>query len=176
MLLYIGKYLSVSVGSCKFKLCSNVYFNVLILDAMPYKIVQTIEKGKSVLTAVPESWEQDGVLKWPKKVKEERLKVSEDSCPLDDWWKFNCIVKRKDIISYDAAQREINRMCMYSDTETCASDLENNIPAAQTKQNKKRAIIQTVPTPLEDFNDVALECSLVSYLIFMCFSELLIKL
>lgn len=42
---------------------------------MPYKIVQTIERGKAVLVAVPQQWEQDGILYWPRKNSEKCKKI-----------------------------------------------------------------------------------------------------
>lgn len=84
---------------------------------MPYKIVQTIENGKALLTAVPSQWEKEGVLQWPKK-KFEKLRKNEESLPNEKWIMMNCIVKRTNL-TLQEAEDEINDMCKNSDTESC---------------------------------------------------------
>ena len=82
---------------------------------MPFKIVQTIERGRSVLTAVPYEWESNGILCWPKKYK--KLRKIEDSKPEPNWKKINCIVERSNLHSFREAELEIDAMSSYSDTE-----------------------------------------------------------
>lgn len=76
---------------------------------MSFKIVETIEKGKYVLTAVPTSWENQGNLRWPK-IKSEKLRRDPFSIPEDTWRSMNCIVKRKNIMSFEEAETELRAM------------------------------------------------------------------
>lgn len=87
---------------------------------MPFKIVNTIEKGKSVLTTVPNEWEKDGHLYWPRinSMKADKLRRSEYSKPEEDWKITNCILKRQNLKSFDVAEFEVEKMCPNSDTET----------------------------------------------------------
>lgn len=127
---------------------------------MPYKIVQTLEKGKSVLTSIPDTWENDGILMWPKKLSE-KLRKNEKNYPQDDWLKSNCIVKRRNISTYEEAEQEVENMCKYSDTEQF-DDTENEDPCPP-KRKKRQHKIQPIPF-LEDFNSFAEECIPVSSL------------
>lgn len=88
---------------------------------MPYKIVKTFEKGKSKLSAVPSNWEIDGVLYWPK-YNENKLKRIENSCPEHNWRKINCKVKRSDFLTFHEAEKELDKMCKKSETETDTED------------------------------------------------------
>ncbi|XP_053601036.1 uncharacterized protein LOC128669862 [Plodia interpunctella] len=74
---------------------------------MPFKIVQTLEKGKPVLTAVPHEWEKDGTLFWPKNQADKLIKV-EDIYPEDNWIPIVCELKRDNLKSYGEAQAEVN--------------------------------------------------------------------
>ncbi|CAH0407025.1 unnamed protein product [Chilo suppressalis] len=86
---------------------------------MPYKIVSTIEKGKSVLTAVTSAWENDGRLFWPllSAIKVDKLRRIEHSEPEKDRTILNCIVKRRNMNTFDRAELEIENMCYNSDSE-----------------------------------------------------------
>ncbi|XP_049693944.2 uncharacterized protein LOC126054091 isoform X3 [Helicoverpa armigera] len=87
---------------------------------MPFKIVQTIEKGNIVLTCVPHQWESDGVLYWPRKQTQSqtsKLQKDEGSWPDESWEKINCAVKRRSIKTYQNAIHEIDIMSNNSDTE-----------------------------------------------------------
>lgn len=87
---------------------------------MPFKIVSTIEKGRSVLTTVPSDWEKEGFLFWPRlaRIKVEKLRRSMHSKPEEDWKVVNCILKRRHLITFENAELELERMCSNSDTET----------------------------------------------------------
>lgn len=125
---------------------------------MPYKIIQTQEKGRSVLTSIPISWENDGILFWPKKYAE-KLKMNDQNTAQDNWLKSACILKRKDISTYGEAEKEIELMCNQSDTEQ-NDDTENEDPCTIKKRKKQSKIITSFYE--EDFNDLAQQCIVVS--------------
>lgn len=63
---------------------------------MPFKVVQTIQKGKIVLAYVPQQRECNGKLYWSKKYKHlKKLQKDEHSQPDQTWNQFECVVKRK---------------------------------------------------------------------------------
>ncbi|XP_063386914.1 uncharacterized protein LOC134672895 [Cydia fagiglandana] len=92
---------------------------------MPYKIVKTYEKGVTQLTAVPSTWEEDGVLRWPR-YNENKLRRIEGSLPDNSWRKINCQVKRSNLITFLKAEQEVDKMCKYSETETDADEQDLN--------------------------------------------------
>ncbi|RVE41708.1 hypothetical protein evm_013639 [Chilo suppressalis] len=105
---------------------------------MPFKIVQTIEKGEIVLTCVPHQWESSGVLYWPRKQKQSltrKLQKDEGSQPDDTWAQINCAVKRRNIKTYQDAINEIDIMSNKSETETEIEDVSA----------KKRRMCSDVP-------------------------------
>ncbi|KAL4702371.1 hypothetical protein ACJJTC_018283 [Scirpophaga incertulas] len=113
---------------------------------MPYKIVQTIEKGRPVLTAVPDGWEINGTLFWPKK--HEKLRRIEYSKPETNWRPINCILKRSNLSSFSQAEHEINSMSNASDTET------DNDNVSHTKNHNK----MNISNFQQAFNDMARQC------------------
>lgn len=72
-----------------------------MISDMPYKIVQTIEKGRAVLTSIPDTWGNSGILLWPKKQSDKlkKMKKNEKNYPQDNWVKSSCIVKRRNLLS-----------------------------------------------------------------------------
>ena len=123
---------------------------------MPYKVVLTIEKGKSVLTSVPESWEKNGILFWPPKNATEKIK--QEAYPQDDWKSINCVVKRKNVVTFENAEEEIDRMCEHSDTEYI--ETADEMPSKKRLKKKKAKI--SISSTQPDFNDQAQECIKVS--------------
>lgn len=121
---------------------------------MPYKIVQTVEKGKSVLTSIPDTWEDNGILKWPKK-KAEKLKKNDNNGPDNSWLKSRCTVTLY-IESYEEAEKEIERMCDYSDTEPYA-DTENE-DLGPAKQKRRHHKLQPTTFHNKNFDNLAQEC------------------
>ncbi|RVE41713.1 hypothetical protein evm_013644 [Chilo suppressalis] len=113
---------------------------------MPYKIVQTIEKGRPVLTAVPDGWEISGTLFWPKK--HEKLRRIEHSKPETNWRPINCILKRSNLSSFSQAEQEIDSMSNASDTET------DNDNVSHTRNHNKKNISKFQ----QAFNDMARQC------------------
>lgn len=112
---------------------------------MPFKVVQTMERGRLRLTAVPDRWEQNGILFWPK-TKQEKLRRQENCDPDSTWTTINCIVKRTNLRTFKDAENEIDIMSDRSDTET---------------DNEHR--FQTKNVELTDFNKMAQELVEVSF-------------
>lgn len=85
---------------------------------MPYKIVQTREKGQTKLAIIPTSWEKNGKLWWPPKKLEYRLTKDEQSKPdKKEWTLMDCILKRNNIQTYEHANAELLTMEENSDTD-----------------------------------------------------------
>lgn len=97
----------------------------IFFQTMPFKIVQTVEKGRPRLSIVPSVWEDSGKLFWPtEKVKNRaRLAKDENSFPSPNWDILDCVVKRSYVATYAEAQTELRIMENYTDTdnETSAS-------------------------------------------------------
>lgn len=86
---------------------------------MPFKIVQTIEDSQICLSIVPYSWEEDGLLYWPKKNRllTYKLQKQENSVPDKlSWEKMTCI-KKREVSTFEEGEREISKMEKVSDTE-----------------------------------------------------------
>ena len=98
---------------------------------MPFKVVQTTEKGGTCLTVVPARWEQNGVLLWPKKSAVAKLLHDENSVPAANWERINCVNKRV-FNDREAAEEEIRKMESASDTE--ADENLVFIPPTQVKR------------------------------------------
>lgn len=117
--------------------------------SMSFKIVETMEKGKYVLTTVPKSWENQGHLRWPK-LKSEKLRRDPYSTPEDNWRSMSCVVKRINIMSFEEAESELRAMSDVSDT-----DQDTQHKPSKHKNTKT------------DFNKAAHQCfetqALVSY-------------
>lgn len=84
---------------------------------MPFKIVLTKERGKFQLTIVPDKWEQNTILHWPKRRVEELIE-QDLSCPDDSWLTMKCQDKRTGLISEQSAEAELTTMLLESDTDT----------------------------------------------------------
>lgn len=111
---------------------------------MPYKIIETIERGRRLIVSVPSLWESDGNLYWPKK-NVISLKKNEKSAPQSDWKCLPCILKRDNILNYKTAEEEIALMSDFTDTD----EKENECP------RKK-------PLTEYNFNNLATKCIQVS--------------
>lgn len=106
-------------------MCKINFFSVILWNKMPYKIVQTLERGKLRLSIVPSSWEDKGNLWWPpKKILEKSIR-DDQSKPTKDWKLMNCILKRNNIPTYQQADNELSIMEQNSDT-----DVQDNVAAA----------------------------------------------
>lgn len=115
---------------------------------MPFKIVQTVENGELCLCVVPALWEQNGILSWPKKMAVARLCLDENSCPNSNWEKMNCVLKRE-LCSYAAAHKELDRMESIPDTE---ADDVGVVPSKPRKVRRKNENKKT-SNVVKDFNE-----------------------
>lgn len=115
---------------------------------MPFKVVQTIERGETCLTVVPSSWEENGILHWPRKNAVAKLSLEEYSEPSPKWEKINC-VKKREFRTRIEAERELERMESLSDTE-----VDETIPPPPPK--KARPETSGNNNIVKDFNDVFL--------------------
>lgn len=100
---------------------------------MPFKIIQTTERGKAILCVVPSLWEAKGVLWWPpKKMPYKKIIKDELSKPNKKEWRLmSCILKRDNIRTYELAEAELAIMETNSDT-----DVNDNEPRVAVVQNK----------------------------------------
>lgn len=115
---------------------------------MPYKIVQTIERGETCLTVIPSGWEENGILHWPKKNAVAKLSLEEFSRPSPKWERINC-VKKREFKTRAEAESELEKMECVSDTE--ADDTSHPPPS-------KKVCPETSQTgnTIKDFNDLFL--------------------
>lgn len=121
---------------------------------MPFKIVQTVEKGELCLCVVPSRWEQDGVLHWPKKTALARLCQDESSSPFPNWDKMDCVLKRE-LPTYSAAQKEMDRMESITDTEMEDSET----PPPKATKVRRRILEKKSCGVAKDFNKFLPEVS-----------------
>ncbi|XP_069363481.1 uncharacterized protein [Maniola hyperantus] len=90
---------------------------------MPFKVVQTTERGKICISAVPSGWERNGVLSWPPNSQLGMIR-DEKSKPKSTWKHLPCIVKRH-FSTYEEASNEANKM--ESETDTDQEESRNTI-------------------------------------------------
>lgn len=89
---------------------------------MSFKVVQTRESGKNLLTIVPHLWEKDGYVKWPKGGHQIPLKdfkamtIDCNSAPCAEWATVKCRLKRSNL-KYEEAVAETKSMSDESDTD-----------------------------------------------------------
>lgn len=85
-----------------------------------FKIVQTQERGKTLLSIVPHLWEKDNNLYWPPlniKPKELDLMLKDEhSVPLLNWTVYPCTLKR-DKLTMQQALQESKAMFAEFDTD-----------------------------------------------------------
>lgn len=123
-------------------------------SSAPYfKIVQTSNKGKFELCAIPSAWEQNGTLKWPpidsKKSKaalKATAKLLEDanSVPRSDWREFKCVLKRTNIPTSEVAEAEIDVMMRESDTSCNESHTKRMPPPSTTSSRLPKRQVTTI--------------------------------
>ncbi|XP_061716896.1 uncharacterized protein LOC133524770 [Cydia pomonella] len=99
---------------------------------MPFKVIQTMERGCLRLTTVPEQWEKNGTLFWPK-TNAEKLRRRENCYPDPTWRTFNCILKRSHLPIFKDAENQIDAMSDRSDTET-ENEYRNNSLSVTTQR------------------------------------------
>ncbi|KAB0805303.1 hypothetical protein PPYR_02273 [Photinus pyralis] len=114
---------------------------------MPFKIVQTVEPGRRVpsLSVVPAAWEQGNILYWPNSKKLSFIKTlieDGDSQPQEGWLVQDCVKKRDNLLSYAAAELEVEEMTRCTDSDVDTLDMP-------TKRRIKRKEV-----PQFDYNDL----------------------
>ncbi|KAL4714559.1 hypothetical protein ACJJTC_006605 [Scirpophaga incertulas] len=114
---------------------------------MPYKIVQTIERGKTILVIVPYLWEENGNLWWPPKKTQCKLIKDEQSKPDQKEWRLmGCILKRNNIRTYQLAEAELSLMEENSDTDV--NDAGMNASRTTLVQNQEVMKFETIANNL----------------------------
>lgn len=119
---------------------------------MPFKIVQTLEKGRPRLCIVPSIWEEDGKLFWPTENIKNRSRLARDetSFPSPNWDILDCAVKRNDIKTYMAAEHEIQIMENHTDTDNETSAI--TCYELQSNMNNFESIVQNLVSKLRCFS------------------------
>lgn len=103
---------------------------------MPFKIVQTVEDGEVCLSIVPSTWEINGVLRWPKKLRlANKLSHMEYSQPDSSWDRMMCL-KKRELNTRKEAEDELSLMELHSDTENEESHPSKRICRTAKDQNK----------------------------------------
>lgn len=121
-----------------------------------YKIVETIENGERNIAAVPAVWEHSGKLMWPPDNIFQKVMKNVSAPPgnTDDGWKeFDCIVKRRDIISYSEARKQLKAMSDESDTST--SDFPS-LTKQRIRSAAARKIVLTADSSRLDYNELVI--------------------
>lgn len=110
---------------------------------MPLKIIQTFEKGNTVLTCVPHQWDRNGVLYWPRKRQQShKLQKDEGSQPDGTLHRLNCTVKRWNIKTYqDAIDILVNYSTYQSDVCTT---ITNRYFMKRTKQRTSWRVVELI--------------------------------
>lgn len=75
---------------------------------MPFKIVQTTERGANKLFIVPSGWESQRQVRFPKKPNEAAFVRNENSKPRTEWPVLPCKVKRTGFLTYADAEEELS--------------------------------------------------------------------
>uniref|UniRef100_A0A1B0DGN7 DUF4806 domain-containing protein n=1 Tax=Phlebotomus papatasi TaxID=29031 RepID=A0A1B0DGN7_PHLPP len=119
---------------------------------MPFKVIKTIEDGEELISAIPDGWEQKGILWWPagpsatgKKL--EKLRSNEHTVPDNSWNKMPCVLKKGNISTYREAlllEKKLNDV----NTEN-----ENDIINPPALSNRRTRM----ETHVLDFNELITE-------------------
>ncbi|CAH0407519.1 unnamed protein product [Chilo suppressalis] len=123
-------------------------FILLQIFVMPFKVIQTIENGQLKLTAVPDQWEHNNILFWPKKAAE-KLRRQENSPPSISWDTMPCHVKRTNLRTFQEAVDEIDAMSDRSETETDQEGYQqtgrkkDNLLAAKSFNDEAKTLVNS---------------------------------
>lgn len=123
--------------------CANFYGNHGNFR-MSFKILQTNEQNKDYLSIVPHLWEVNGFVKWPAKSQMNTksfipLVKNPDSVPDANWTSHKCVVKRRDVATYELAEIQVDQM---SD-QTDSSEVDSlNMPAPSRDVIKRRSVMR----------------------------------
>ncbi|KAB0801507.1 hypothetical protein PPYR_05861 [Photinus pyralis] len=117
-----------------------------------FKIVQTIEDNLKVLTAVPQSWEKNGILFWPPGPGKKAYTLRKDASNLPNlntWTKTKCQIKRDNILTLKEALHQEKILAEFEDTED-----EENYRLCKTI-NRLHPVMKTIA--VDDFNHLMTE-------------------
>lgn len=89
------------------------------------------------MLAVPSTWENNNILKYPRKNITKYLKIG-TSIPEHDWKQIKCDVKRRELLSYETAEYVLQEMVNHTDTE---DDTTNSATSKQSKPELNMNII-----------------------------------
>lgn len=107
---------------------------------MPFKIVQTEERGTHYLEIVLDHWENDGISFWPKTGLSRRHKDdSVSNRPDDSFLEVPCKLKRGNIESFEKAKNILEVMQQNDDTDN--NDCDTSV--TKSVQMKKGTNITT---------------------------------
>lgn len=107
-----------------------------------FKIVQTKESGSKKLTIIPQAWEKNERLKWPKsgsisQTKFNKLLMDPNSVPPVEWNEYKCTLKRANLSMADA-KLQLNEMFAQSDTHPSSDSEMMKPPPSQPQSIAKR--------------------------------------
>ncbi|KXJ82675.1 hypothetical protein RP20_CCG012097 [Aedes albopictus] len=107
-----------------------------------FAVVQTQEAQGPMLSVVPHQWVQKDGLLWPNK-NAHTLSKDASSKPSHTWTKIPCVVKKKNIATYEKAQQEAAEL---SGLSTDTSDF--------APRKKQKRVHKSQPAQGYDFNDM----------------------
>uniref|UniRef100_A0A1B0GNF8 Uncharacterized protein n=1 Tax=Phlebotomus papatasi TaxID=29031 RepID=A0A1B0GNF8_PHLPP len=119
---------------------------------MGWKVVKTIEDGRSLITAVPDSWEQDGLLFWPPPELGaiEKLRLNLTIVPDKSWAIYNCEVKAQRIETFRDAKK-LEKMLSNIETENEEDFMLDYRQKKRKKIEPKMSLAQKRPSDLHVF-------------------------
>uniref|UniRef100_A0A6P7H0C8 Uncharacterized protein LOC114348760 n=1 Tax=Diabrotica virgifera virgifera TaxID=50390 RepID=A0A6P7H0C8_DIAVI len=106
-----------------------------------FKIVETIEAGRSVLTVVPHKWIKNKILFWPPKNVKNLIK-DVNSTPDITWNKIICRIKRNYYKNRIAAETELLEMSGGSATSSTDSEVLGEMKEKNKVRNTKNVTSQ----------------------------------
>ncbi|XP_050497710.1 uncharacterized protein LOC126878855 isoform X2 [Diabrotica virgifera virgifera] len=106
-----------------------------------FKIVETIEAGRSVLTVVPHKWIKNKILFWPPKNVKNLIK-DVNSTPDITWNKIICRIKRNYYKNRIAAETELLEMSGGSATSSTDSEVLGEMKEKNKVRNTKKVTSQ----------------------------------
>ncbi|XP_055527985.1 uncharacterized protein LOC129720528 [Wyeomyia smithii] len=109
-----------------------------------FVVVQTTEAGAPLLSVVSHQWVRGNVLLWPTKNANSLCKDA-SSKPAASWSKLPCVVKRKHIATYAAAEQQA------ADLSGMSTDVSDFAPRKKTKKNPRIHFLQSQQPTAEQY-------------------------
>ncbi|XP_045473413.1 uncharacterized protein LOC123679900 [Harmonia axyridis] len=122
-----------------------------------FKIVETVENNRKVLTIVPTNWETNRTLSIPRRFAS-KLQRESDSVPEPNWITLPCKVKRSFLPSFEMAEEELDRMVDADETDR---DDRVMIPAPTPCKRPRVSLPKKICSTINDtanFNYLANSC------------------